>query len=281
MAEAPAEAAALQGRDTAVVMAVSDATGRTARRALEAALEQFPGVRVEIRQVGRVRTAMQVEAVADEARAQGAAIVHTLVQADLRRCMYDAARRRGLLAIDLMGPLLVHLQAALSQAPVGRPGATDDGAPDRAAAMNFTVKHDDGQRASDLASADLVLVGPSRTSKTPLSVYLSYYGWRVANVPILLHAAPPPALFTVDGSRVVGLIASSAELQSRRQARIRRLGVQLPDYTNPASIRRELALVLDLCRRHDWRVVNVSDRSIEETAVEILDHLGQYVGPVG
>lgn len=260
---------------TLVVYAVSDATGRTARRALDAALAQFPGVAVQVRQVGAVRTPEAVEAVAEQARGAGAAIVHTFVLADLRRHMYEAAKQRGVHAIDIMGPLLVHLQAVLGRPPVGLPGGLEDESADRAAAMNFTVKHDDGQRPADLPTADLVLIGPSRTSKTPLSVYLSYYGWRVANVPILLHAPPPESLFAVQKGRVVGLTATSDDLQSRRHARIRRLGVALPGYTDPRAIRQELSLLLDLCRRHDWRVVNVSDRSIEETAVEILDIVGQ------
>jgi hypothetical protein len=261
-------------------MAVSDASGSTARRALEAALLQFPNAEVDIRQVGRIRTVEQVDTVAEEARTLGAAIAHTLVQADVRRAMYDAARRRGVVAIDLMGPLLMHLQSVIASPPAGRPGGLEDESADRAAAMNFTVKHDDGQRSADLVSADLVLVGPSRTSKTPLSVYLSYYGWRVANVPILLHVAPPDTLFKVDRSRVIGLVASAADLLARRKARISRLGVDLPQYADPRAIRQELALLSDLCRRQDWRVVNVSNRSIEEAAVEVIELRGwQGAGP--
>jgi regulator of PEP synthase PpsR (kinase-PPPase family) len=257
-----------------VLMAVSDATGNTARRALEAALAQFPDASVQIRQFGMVRSIEQVEAIADEARDLGAAIAHTLVQADVRRGMYDAARRRGVVAVDLMGPLLMHLQAVIARPPAGRPGTLDAGSNDRALAMDFTVKHDDGQRPGDLPNADLVLVGPSRTSKTPLSVYLSYYGWRVANVPTLLHLPPPEPLFAVDKARVIGLSASSSDLLVRRKARTQRLGIELAEYVDVRAIRRELALLVDLCQRNEWRVVSVTNRAIEETAVEILDLVG-------
>jgi len=262
----------------AVLMVVSDATGRTARRALEAALAQFPGVPVDIRQIGQVRAFSAIESVVEEARVLKAAVVHTLVLPDARHHMYEAARRHGVRAIDLMGPLLVHLQAALARAPAGRPGSLDHESAERAEAMNFTVKHDDGQRAGDLPAADAVLVGPSRVSKTPLSVYMSYFGWRVANVPILLNVSPPEALFAVDRARVVGLTASVTDLLSRRRARVQRLGVEVSEYTDQPTIRRELALLQDICRRHDWQVVNVSGRAIEETAVEILDLLG-HRGP--
>jgi hypothetical protein len=262
------------GRRGAVMMAVSDASGGTARRALEAALAQYAGVDVEVRQRGQVRTVEQVESIVDEAHGCGAAIAHTFVLDALRRHMYDAARRRGVHAVDLMGPLLVHMQDVLGRPPDGRPGALQDESGDRAAAMNFTVKHDDGQRPDDLPQADVVLVGPSRTSKTPLSVYLSYYGWRVANVPLLLHAAPPGQLFDVDRGRVIGLTGTWQDMLSRRQARVARLGIALPEYTDPGTIKQELALTLDLCRRHAWRVVGVSGRSIEEAAVEIIDLMG-------
>ena len=257
-----------------VLLAVSDATGSTARSVLEAALAQYPDVVADIRQIGGVRTIEQAEAAVVTASQSGAALVHTLVQPEVRDALDAAARARGVVGVDLLGPLLTHLQRVIGMPPSARAGAVQGEPTERAAAMNFTVKHDDGQRPGDLTAADVVLVGPSRTSKTPLSVYLSYYGWRVANVPILLHVAPPDALFSVEADRVIGLSATAADLLARRRARVQRLEVDLPEYTDPRTVRQELALLADLCRRRGWRVVSVSNRSIEDTAVEIIDLLG-------
>jgi hypothetical protein len=259
----------------AVLFAVSDATGETARHTLQAALSQFPGVSVEIKTISEIRTLAQVETVVAEAAQAGAAIAHTLVTDEMRRHVDECARQHGVRTIDLMGPLLTHLQEILGQPPVGRPGLLDSESIKRAEAMSFTVKHDDGQRPQDLPLAEIVLVGASRTSKTPISVYLSYHGWRVANVPITPQSAPPRELFDIDPRKVVGLTIEPTRLQMLRRVRVRHLGVRLPDYTDLASIRLELMHVLELCHENGWRIVNVTDRSVEEAAVEITNLVEQ------
>lgn len=261
------------GRDNpaAILFAVSDATGQTARRALQAALAQFPGVSVEIRTIGEVRTPDQVAAVVEEAASAGAVIAHTLVIDEVRRHMYQCGQRYGVDTIDLMGPLLLHLQNVLAQPPVERPGLLDSESIERAEAMSFTVKHDDGQRPQDLPQAEIILVGASRTSKTPISVYLSYHGWRVANLPITLRSRPPKQLFEADRRRVIGLTIEASRLQMLRRARVRHIGVKLPDYTDLSTIRQELMHVLELCHENEWRVVNVTDRSVEEAAMEVVN----------
>lgn len=265
-----------EGEPTAILFAVSDATGHTARHAIQAALVQFPDANVEIRTIGEVRTPAQVEAVVEEAAKVGAAIVHTLVIDEVRRHMYEYSRGCGVHTIDLMGPLLLYLQDVLARLPVGRPGLLDSEYIEWAEAMSFTVKHDDGQRPQDLPQAEIVLVGASRTSKTPISVYLSYHGWRVANVPITVGTEPPKELFfDVDPRRVVGLTIEPARLQMLRRVRARHLGVQLPDYTDLNTIREELMHVLEVCHKHGWRVVDVTDRSVEEAAVEIVSLMEQ------
>ena len=258
-----------------VLFAVSDATGETARHTLQAALTQFPDARVEIRTISEVRAPAQVESVIAEAAQIDAFIAHTLVDDDLRRHMEEYARRHGVVTIDLMGPLLVHLEETLNQPPVGRPGTLDSESIKRAEAMSFTVKHDDGQRPQDFPLAEILLVGASRTSKTPISVYLSYHGWRVANLPITPQTTPPKEIFEIDPRRMIGLTIEPARLQMLRRVRVRHLGVKLPDYTDLASIRLELMHVLELCHENGWRVVNVTDRSVEEAAVEIINLVEQ------
>ncbi|RME49012.1 MAG: kinase/pyrophosphorylase [Chloroflexi bacterium] len=259
----------------AILFAVSDATGETARHALQAALTQFSDVNVELKTISEIRTPAQIETVVAEAAQVGAVIAHTLVVGQMRRLMDQHTREHGVPAIDLMGPVLACLEEVFGRAPAGRPGLLDSESIKRAEAMSFTVKHDDGQRPQDLPQAEIVLVGASRTSKTPISVYLSYHGWRAANIPITLGADPPKELFEVNPRRVIGLTIEPVRLQMLRRVRVRHLGVNLPDYTDLSMIRLELMHVLELCHENGWRVVNVTDRSVEEAAVEIINLVEQ------
>jgi regulator of PEP synthase PpsR (kinase-PPPase family) len=258
-----------------IIFAVSDATGQTARRALLAALIQFPGAHVDVRTVSQVQSRADVRAVVEQAVEVGGTIVHTLVLEEIRRAMYEMAEQHHIATVDLMEPLLIHLQETFGRPPTGRVDTSLSESFQRSAAMSFTVKHDDGQHPEGLPQADIVLVGASRTSKTPISVYLSYHGWRVANVPVLLNTSLPRPLFNVDPRRVIGLSIEPARLQMLRWARVRHMGVQLPDYTNLSTIRREQAYVLEICQQHRWRVLDVTDRSVEETALEIMDMVGE------
>jgi regulator of PEP synthase PpsR (kinase-PPPase family) len=142
---------------------------------------------------------------------------------------------------------------------------------DRIDAIEFTVRHDDGRNPDDLLQAKLVLVGVSRTSKTPLSIFLAYRGWRVANVPIIANLEPPPALFRVDRRRVVALTIQPHRLVDLRQARLNRMarGVSF-DYARPDHIQQELDWADLVVRRGRWSVVDVTKKSIEETAAEII-----------
>lgn len=256
------------------VIAVSDASASTAGDLAETAVSLFPVGRIGVVRVPGVNTVEQARAVVGRAKQAGAVIAHVLVLPDVRAALLEAASAEGVPAVDLLGQLYTVIE---QRVPAGssEPARTDGDQPNlRVEAINFTVRHDDGQRPDDLPTADLVLVGPSRTSKTPLSVYLSFYGLRVANVPLLLHVSPPEPLFAVPRERVVGLAANLSDLLARRKARSARLGVPLPEYTDPRTIQQELALLLDLCRRCDWRVVSVSKGTIEETAEAILDLVG-------
>lgn len=255
---------------TTHLFAVSDGSGQTARRMLQAVLAQFPDAPVEIRMVSGVRSVERVEAIVEEAAVVGALIAYTFVLEDLRRHMRECAACLEVQAVDLLDPLFPRLQKLLGRTPVGQPGLLETESLERAEAMIFAVKHDDGQRPQDLSQAEIVLVGASRTSKTPISVYLSYHGWRVANVPITLHAPPPRELFTLDRRRVIGLTIEAPRLQMLRRARVRQIGVQLPGYTDLSVIRQELMHVLELCYENDWRVVDVTNRSVEEAAAEIV-----------
>jgi hypothetical protein len=146
---------------------------------------------------------------------------------------------------------------------------------ERIDAMDFTVRHDDGRNVQDLSAAEVVLVGVSRTSKTPLSFYLAYRGWRVANVPIVLGIAPPEKLFSLPRRRVVCLIINPARLSDLRKARVSHMKTTPLGYADLEHIRKELTYAYEIFeRRPDWPLVDVTTKPIEETAAEVVTLLG-------
>jgi regulator of PEP synthase PpsR (kinase-PPPase family) len=266
-----------------VVYIVSDATGATGRRVVEAALAQFAGAQVEVVQIPGVREVDAVKRVVGEAARARGTIVHTLALPELRQTMLNECRRCHVVTIDLMGPLVARLSDSLELAPLAKPGLLqqiDETYLQRIEAIDFAVRHDDGRRPEDLSEADLVLVGVSRTSKTPISIFLAYRGWRVANVPLVVNLEPPPALFRVDRRRVIALTIQPERLVDLRRARMRRLahGFSLA-YAEMDHIQGELDWAELIVRRERWPVLDVTNKSIEEAAAEIIDLQGRRSGP--
>ena len=176
------------------VFVVSDGTGGTAKQALRAALVQFEHTKVQIHIRPDVRSEQQVEEIIFEAYLKQGLLIHTLVSKKLRHLILDQGRLHELLTIDLMGPLLAQLSSHFENLPSEKPGIYNKlnrAYFQRIEAVEFTLRHDDGQHVDELESADIVLLGVSRTFKTPLSVYMAYRGWRVANVPIILNIPVP------------------------------------------------------------------------------------------
>ncbi|MEN8097795.1 MAG: pyruvate, water dikinase regulatory protein [Chloroflexota bacterium] len=257
------------------IYVVSDATGKTGWRVVQAALLQFETKDVEITRLGGVQDEDAVRQVIDRVTSTGGIIVHTLVSTQLRRMMVEAGRRSGVITIDLLGPLLTRLTESLAISPKAVPGLfeqLDNEYFDRIDAIEYTVNHDDGRHPEDLLEADLILVGVSRTGKTPTSVFLAYRGWRVANVPIVAGIDPPKQLFQADSRRVVALTIDPDRLQSIRQVRSKRLAQRMAlDYAKRQYIEEDLAWFRQVLREGVWQVVDVTYRSIEETASEIMD----------
>lgn len=256
------------------VFAVSDGTGSTAEGALRAALTQFADQDVRIKRFGNVRSTSVVrEIVAEAAKADGF-IVHTLVSENLRHVMLTEGRSLDVITIDLMGPMLARLSELLSTQPRAEPGLFQPFDPaylERIEAINFTVDHDDGKNVDDLARAEIVLAGVSRTTKTPLSIFLAYRGWRVANIPLVLGMEPPKLLFELPKRRVVGLVCRPEYLSQMRYTRVQRLGSGTQGYADLSHVKDELKFAYDVFgRRPDWPLVDVTAKSIEETAAEIL-----------
>jgi [pyruvate, water dikinase]-phosphate phosphotransferase / [pyruvate, water dikinase] kinase len=238
-------------------------------------MAQFPDVAFTVIRRPGVRSREQVLAVVREAALVHGIIVHTIVIQEIRMILVRECRQRIIPQFDLIGPLIGHIGQQVGLRPILRAGASRGIDLDyfkRIDAIQFTVQHDDGQSLSTLHEADVVLVGVSRSSKTPLSVYLSMRGWRVANIPIVLGVNPPRVLSEIDQSRVVAVAIDSAHLLEIRRNRLQALG-QLPDgeYSSPEKIAEELAFFRRVVRSgYPWPIVNVTGKSIEEVAKEVI-----------
>jgi len=256
------------------VFVVSDGTGGTAERALKAALTQFQDTEIDIEICASVRTHEQVEEIVQEAAKGEALIVHTLVSNDVREYMLNTSRIYNVETIDLMGPLLSRLSQQFSTTPVGKPGLFRQLNEDyfrRIETMEFAFQHDDGLRIEDIHRAEIVLVGVSRTFKTPLSVFLAFKKWYVANVPIVMGIEPPSILSELPAGKVFALTMDSRRLATLRHARQEYLGGATGEYANLDFVRSEVIYALKYFEKHPhWPVINVTGKPIEEIAAEVI-----------
>jgi len=253
---------------------VSGGVGASGEQLTRTALAQFENADIPVIIVPHVREVAQIEDIVKKAAAAGGTILHTLVDLELRQAMTRQARDRNVVAIDGMGQLLSRLAKVLGQEPQGQPGLYRQLRQDyfeRVAAIEYTVAHDDGRRPDEWHLAEIMLVGVSRVGKTPLSMYLSTLGWKVANYPLVREVEPPKELFKLDPSRVVGLLIDPGQLVTHRQQRQRRLGVSNKSpYTNPVDLFEEIEEAKKLFRRHGFAIINVTDKPIEESADEVI-----------
>lgn len=268
----------------ATVLVISDALGETAASVALAAAGQFDEGAVAIERLSRVQDARQVklylESLAGAARKIAA--FHTIVQDELRCEVAGLLVEQGIAAVDLLGPAIDTIAALTGLAPKGIPGIihqTDERYFQRIACMEYTVEHDDGRGADDLSEADIVLIGVSRTSKTPLSMYLALQGYRVANIPLAPQMEPPQALFEVDPARIFGLVTT---MEAIAPIRARRLGTTLAQsvagsYADPTSIELEFAYVRSLMKRLGCFVVHTDGKAIEESATEIIERINRIL----
>jgi [pyruvate, water dikinase]-phosphate phosphotransferase / [pyruvate, water dikinase] kinase len=251
---------------------VSDATGETAARLVQALEAQFPDQEfVEIRHP-RVESEEDLHVAVNRMRGRPAVVVYTLVEPELRDAMRALCRRAKLHYCDLLGHPIDAVARVSGQAARMTPGSRAPLNPAyfrRIEAMEFAVKYDDGVGAG-LDEADIVLVGVSRTSKTPLSIYLGYLGHKVANVPIVKGIAPPKELFELDPAKIVGLTINADRLADIRRARVRNLGANNRRYAGLADVYEELEEAAAVQRRLGCPVIDISELSIEETAQQIL-----------
>jgi regulator of PEP synthase PpsR (kinase-PPPase family) len=253
---------------------ISDATGETAEKVVRAALLQFPAP-CDVRVFSRVRLETEVEHIVERAAELHALVVFTVVDTAERELVWQLCQRHGVEAIDLIGGLMAKLSSFLGASAKGVPGLLHAIGEDyfrRIEAVEFTVKSDDGADPRNLGRADIVLIGVSRTSKTPLSMFLANKGYKVANVPLVLGVAPPKELEHVAQERCYALTIQPDALAKIRQVRLEHLGMpEDSSYAEIEHIRKELAAAQELFRAHpDWPVIDVTGKAIEESAADIL-----------
>jgi regulator of PEP synthase PpsR (kinase-PPPase family) len=264
------------------IFVVSDGTGRTAEQALNAALTQFPEPHPEILLFRDTNSTGQIDLVVREAAMERTFIVHTLVSEELRSFMATTCRMHNVTVIDLMGPMLSRLAVFFEHSPVGVAGLFHNLNKDyfeRIDAMQFAFNHDDGQRDHDYPKADLVLVGVSRTFKTPLSMYLSFKGWMVANYPVVPGIELPETLINLPRGKAIGLMTQPHELSNLREARQNYLGGHTGAYSSVEQVRQELNYAQNIFLRYEWPVINVTNKPIEEIASEIIKIKRDYDQP--
>jgi regulator of PEP synthase PpsR (kinase-PPPase family) len=251
---------------------VSDATGETAARLVQALEAQFPEQEfVEIRHP-RVETEDDLQLAVSRMRGRPAVVIYTIVQPELRDAMRALCRRSKLHYCDLLGHPIEAVARVSGMAARMTPGSRpplNSAYFKRMEAIEFAVRFDDGV-GRGLHDADLVLVGVSRTSKTPLSIYLGYLGHKAANVPVVKGIEPPAELFEVDQRKIVGLTIDANRLAEIRRARVRTMGARDRRYAELAEIYEELEQAEKLHRRLGCPVIDISELSIEETAHRVL-----------
>jgi regulator of PEP synthase PpsR (kinase-PPPase family) len=254
---------------------ISDATGETLINVARAAAAQYSDIRAIEHLHSMVRTTKRLDRIITELEEEPGIVLYTLVESELSEKLENACKELGIPCASVLEPVLQLLQSYLGATSGRRSGAQhvlDAEYFRRIDALNFTLVHDDGQLAGSLEEADVVLVGISRTSKTPTSIYLANRGVKTANVPVVPGIPLPGQVETLEKPLVVGLIASPERIVALRENRILSLNAASPDlaYTDKASIADEIAFTRKLCARHGWPIIDVTRRSIEETAAAIL-----------
>ena len=257
---------------------LSDSLGETADLVARAAASQYAPGTFEVVRLATVSSAASLEEAVRSAARGACVFFYTLVDPALRRRMQEVVEEIDLAAVDILGPAIGALSEAARVQPRGERGAirkTDRGYFQRIEALEFAVRHDDGRHPEGLPEAEIVLIGVSRTSKTPLSMYLAFKGYKCANVPLMAEVEPPAELFEVDPRRVFGLKADPDLLVSIRSQRLSELGVYARSYAEGEAVMRELDAARAVMRRIGCVVVRTDNRAIEETAQEIIRYLEQ------
>ncbi|RIX52760.1 kinase/pyrophosphorylase [Paenibacillus nanensis] len=262
-----------------IIYVCSDAVGETAEAVARATLRQFSSEKVKIKRFGHLRTEDEIVKIVAEAAQTGGFISYTLVQPELRELMREESVKHGVRAVDVMGPMMQAFVDTFGSFPRREPGllhSIDEAYHKRIEAIEFAVKYDDGKDARGLVQAQVVLIGVSRTSKTPLSVFLSHKGIKTANLPLMPEVNPPAELKQDPGRLIVGLTMQPEHLLEIRSERLKSLGLPASaHYASPERIQEELDYAASVMASLDCPVIDVTNRAIEETAGIIIEWLNK------
>lgn len=258
-----------------IIYALSDSIGETAELVARATASQFDAGRFEIIRVPYINSVEKIEEILQQAAKQPCVICHTMVSPDLREALLVQAKNYGIPTVDIMGPMIGAVHEVSGITPKLKPGLMhklDQEYFKRVEAVEFAVKYDDGKNPWGLLKADIVIVGVSRTSKTPLSMYLAHKKLKVANVPMVPEVQPPEQLFEVPPERIIGLVIDPFKLNTIRSERLKVMGLSCDgNYANPARIVEELEYARSIMRKLRCPIIDVSNKAIEETANKILE----------
>ena len=254
---------------------ISDSTGETLISAGRAAAAQFRGSNAIEHVYPLIRSKKQINSLIEAIDREPGIVLYTIVDADLAAWIETSCHELGLPCVNVLAPIIEKFQTYLGAPSRGRVGAQHVLNAEyfaRIEALNFTMDHDDGQAPEDYDEADVVIIGISRTSKTPTSIYLANRGIKTANIPIVPGVSLPDSLLASTRPLIVGLIATSDRISQVRENRIlgTTAGYDRSDYVDRASITEELKYARSLCARNNWPIIDVTRRSIEETAAAIV-----------
>ena len=258
---------------------LSDSTGETLEMIAKAALAQFDDAEVIRHFWPMVRSLHHLDRIVEDLAANPGLVLYTLVNDETRRRLEDRCRALGLPHVAPLDGVTVALEDRLGEQAKGRPGRQhmlDEAYFARVDAIQFTIAHDDGVAPEDWEEADIVLAGVSRSSKTPTSIYLANRGYKVANIPLVMESPPPPVLFGLERPMVVGLTTAPRRLVEIRRNRLLSLN-QTTDtaYVDEDKVESEVALARRMFADNGWPVIDVTRRSIEETAAGIMRLLAE------
>lgn len=267
-------------REQRLIYIISDSVGETAEFVVRAASSQFQTIDMDVEKFPFVDDIDTLDEILHSAVENKALITFTLVIPEMKNHLIKQAKILNVDAVDIMGPTISKMEAVFQKKPTYKPGLThklDEDYFKRVEAIEFAVKYDDGRDPRGLHKADIVLIGVSRTSKTPLSQYLALKRLKVANVPVVPEVDPPKELFSVDPEKCFGLRIQPEQLNHIRKERLVTLGLDADaNYAKIKRIKDELVHFETIINKIGCQVIDVSNRAVEETANKILTLYGHY-----
>lgn len=258
---------------------VSGGQGLAGNNMVQTMLIQYPDNKIPVIILPEVSSGKQIYDIVMKAKAEKALITHTMVNPSLRKKINELCREKGVKMIDFLGELAEYLDGELNIRPLIHPGLyrkINQEYFERIEAIEYTLSHDDGLGPEKISDADIILTGVSRVGKTPLSVYLAMFGWKVANIPLVKGINPPEELFKADPKRVFGLYVATTQLINHRRKRMKTWKNIINDnYTDEKLVNEEMRNAMFVFKKGGFTIVNVTNKPIESTANEILNLMSE------